>query len=340
MATLLYRLGKTAFRRWPLFLAGWLVAVVGVGTVAATMSKPMTDAFSIPGIPSEKAADLQAELFPDVRRRLRPGHRQRRGRRTRGPHPGRAGVPPGQVDDLVADLADAPADAGDARRWPTRSTPPTQQDQLVDAADEGRHAEAAGRGQRRGAVCRCQPDGRVGTITCNFDVDTPADVEPATPGRACRRRLDQAREDGLHGRGQRRRHAGAACEPGGASELIGIGIALRRPPPDLRLAGRRRAADPHRDHRRRPRHDRHHRADRVHRHRLEHPDAGHDDRPGGRHRLRAVHPGPLPHRAAAHRRPRGGGRRRGRHRRLRGGLRRPDRAHRAGRAGRSSGSRS
>ena len=64
MATLLYRLGKTAFRRWPLFLAGWLVVMVVVGTVAATMSKPMTDAFSIPGIPSEKAADLQAELFP------------------------------------------------------------------------------------------------------------------------------------------------------------------------------------------------------------------------------------------------------------------------------------
>ena len=64
MATLLYRLGKTAFLRWPLYLAAWLVAMVGVGAIAATMSKPMTDAFSIPGIPSEKAADLQAELFP------------------------------------------------------------------------------------------------------------------------------------------------------------------------------------------------------------------------------------------------------------------------------------
>ena len=65
MARLLYRIGKTAYRRWPLFLTGWLVAMVAVGTVAATMSKPMTDAFSIPGIPSEKAADLQAELFPE-----------------------------------------------------------------------------------------------------------------------------------------------------------------------------------------------------------------------------------------------------------------------------------
>src|SRR3954470_20156327 len=64
MATLFYRLGKTAYRRWPIFIAAWLVAMLAVGTVAATMSKPMTDAFSIPGIPSEKAADMQAELFP------------------------------------------------------------------------------------------------------------------------------------------------------------------------------------------------------------------------------------------------------------------------------------
>ena len=75
MATLLYRLGKTAFRRWPLFLAGWFVVVVAVGAVAGTMSKPMTDSFSIPGIPSEKAATLQSEACspprwtPSTRRR-------------------------------------------------------------------------------------------------------------------------------------------------------------------------------------------------------------------------------------------------------------------------------
>jgi RND superfamily putative drug exporter len=64
MATLLHRLGKTAYRRWPIFIAGWIVAMLAVGAFAATMSKPMTDAFSIPGIPSEKAADMQEELFP------------------------------------------------------------------------------------------------------------------------------------------------------------------------------------------------------------------------------------------------------------------------------------
>ena len=64
MATLLYRLGKAAYRRWPIALAVWLLALAGVGAIAATMSQPMSDQFSIPGIPSEKATDLQQELFP------------------------------------------------------------------------------------------------------------------------------------------------------------------------------------------------------------------------------------------------------------------------------------
>ena len=66
MATLLYRLGKNAFRRWPIFLAAWLIAIVGLGALAATVAKPMSDAMSIPGIPSEKAADIQQELFPEA----------------------------------------------------------------------------------------------------------------------------------------------------------------------------------------------------------------------------------------------------------------------------------
>ncbi len=66
MATLLYRLGKTAYRRWPVFIAAWLVALIGVAALAGTVSKPMVDTFSIPGIPSLKAQDLQKELFADT----------------------------------------------------------------------------------------------------------------------------------------------------------------------------------------------------------------------------------------------------------------------------------
>ena len=63
MATLLYRLGKTAYRRWPAFVAAWLVALIGVGVLAGAVSKPMVDTFSIPGIPSLTAQDLQKQLF-------------------------------------------------------------------------------------------------------------------------------------------------------------------------------------------------------------------------------------------------------------------------------------
>ncbi|MET0821851.1 MAG: MMPL family transporter [Aeromicrobium sp.] len=64
MAALLYRLGTCAYRRWPLFLAAWLVALLVIGTVAVAFSKPMTSTFTMPGIASMKAADLQQELFP------------------------------------------------------------------------------------------------------------------------------------------------------------------------------------------------------------------------------------------------------------------------------------
>ncbi len=64
MATFLYRLGRGSFRRWPIVMAVWLVAMVSVVAVAVTMSQPTSDEFTIPGIPSEEAGNLQQELFP------------------------------------------------------------------------------------------------------------------------------------------------------------------------------------------------------------------------------------------------------------------------------------
>lgn len=50
MASLLYRLGHAAYRRWPIFIAAWAIVLVGFGAVAVGVSKPMVDKFSIPGI--------------------------------------------------------------------------------------------------------------------------------------------------------------------------------------------------------------------------------------------------------------------------------------------------
>ena len=64
MAHFLYRLGRTAYRKWPIFLLTWLIAAVGLGTIAATQARPMTNQFTIPGIPSLQAAQTQKSLFP------------------------------------------------------------------------------------------------------------------------------------------------------------------------------------------------------------------------------------------------------------------------------------
>ncbi len=222
MATLLYRLGKTAYRRWPVFLAGWLVWMVATGFVAATMSKPMTDAFSIPGIPSERAADLQSELFPDSvdafdqasvtvvvaapegHTLSEPRHRQ-------------------AVDSLLAELATVPQLPDDLQLANPVDAAQGVRAQVVDAAVAGGSPRAAAE-LDADAVSPLSADGRVGLVTWSFDVDTPMDVEPATQD-AVKVALADARASGLiaeaNGSGMEE-----LAPPGGASELIGVGIAL------------------------------------------------------------------------------------------------------------------
>ena len=155
MATLLHRLGKTAYRRWPFFIAGWLVLLIAVITVAAGFSKPMSDAFTIPGIPSEKAADLQSELFPGSADALDEASvtvvvAAPKGHTLDEPTYSKA------VDTLVADLGDLPQMAdGRAARQPGRGR------QDADAADPRRrraerHASLRGAGQRRRRSPRCR----------------------------------------------------------------------------------------------------------------------------------------------------------------------------------------
>jgi RND superfamily putative drug exporter len=222
MATLLYRIGKTAYRRWPIFLAAWIVAMIGVGTFAATMSKPMTDSFSIPGIPSEQAADLQAELFPGSKDAF-----------------DEAGVsvvvaaPEGHtldepayraaVDDLMADLADGPQmPAADALANPVDADADLRQ-QLADTAESDRGPPADTESDAD-ALSTLSKDGRVGLISFQLDVETSSDVEVATQD-AIKDALASARDAGLvaeaNGSGM------ASMEgPGGTSELIGIAVAL------------------------------------------------------------------------------------------------------------------
>ena len=117
MATLLYRLGKTAYRRWPVFIAAWLVALIGFAALAGAISKPMVDTFSIPGIPSLKAQDLQKELFPDTADAEDQAGVTVVVAAPKG-HTLREATYADQVDDLVDDLQAAAADAEDEAGQP------------------------------------------------------------------------------------------------------------------------------------------------------------------------------------------------------------------------------
>jgi RND superfamily putative drug exporter len=221
MASFLYRLGKTAYRRWPWFVAAWLVVLIGIGTVAATLSKPMSDAFTIPGIPSEKAADLQQELFPNAEDPFDQATVNvvvvaPEGKKLSDPAVSK------KVDALVADLSALPQ----MPKKPQLANPVVaaegQRQQLLEAAAEGgtpkKVAEA-----NAAALSPLSEDGRAGIITYQYDVETPLDVEPSTIDEL-RDVMDEAREGGLtveaNGQGM------AQMIEGGSSELVGIAFAL------------------------------------------------------------------------------------------------------------------
>jgi putative drug exporter of the RND superfamily len=222
MASLLYRLGKTAYRRWPLFLALWLAALIGLGTVAATMAKPMSDSFSIPGIASEKAADLQSELFPESVNAFDQAAATVVVAAPKG-HTLTEPAYRGQVDALVAELASVP-------QMPAAAPPANP----VDAASAMRAQLVEGSVQagmpkpqaeaNAAALLPLSPDGRVGLISWNFDVDTPTDVKPATQ-EAVAEAMAHARQGGLQIEAN---GTGLQAQPaaGGASELLGVGVAL------------------------------------------------------------------------------------------------------------------
>ncbi|MFJ4689366.1 MMPL family transporter [Streptomyces sp. NPDC088789] len=65
MATLLYALGRFAFRRRGLVTLLWVLIAVGVGAAASSAPTPPTDQFSMPGTESQRAFDLLEEKFPD-----------------------------------------------------------------------------------------------------------------------------------------------------------------------------------------------------------------------------------------------------------------------------------
>ena len=227
MATLLYRLGKTAYRRWPLFIAAWLIAMIGVVSVAGAFSKPMSDAFSIPGIPSERAADLQSELFagaPDAfdQASVKVVVAAPEGELLSDP------ANKADVDALVADLSALPQmpDGSDQ----TKPVPANPVDaaadlrtQLTESADKS-GSDLAKAEADASAISPLSEDGRVGTVTWDFDVETVADVKPSTI-ESLEDTMAESRDQGLQVEANGSGTTGMP-EIGGKSELIGIAVAV------------------------------------------------------------------------------------------------------------------
>ncbi|MER7117035.1 MMPL family transporter [Saccharomonospora azurea] len=64
MATMLYRLGRFAFRRRGLVAVLWVLILAAVGGAAATTSSTASTAISIPGTEAQQAFELLEERFP------------------------------------------------------------------------------------------------------------------------------------------------------------------------------------------------------------------------------------------------------------------------------------
>ena len=221
MATLLYRLGKTAYRRWPAFVAAWLVALIGVGVLAGAVSKPMVDTFSIPGIPSLTAQDLQKQLFTGTADAEDQASVTVVVAAPQG-HTLREPAYVDRVDRLVGDLQALPQMPDTELANPVPASDAQYRQAVRAATKSGTPADVARADAR--ALLPLSPDSRVGTISWTYDVASVADVQPATQEKLLDV-LAAARADGLtaeaNGSGMQ-----TMVETGGTSELLGIGVAL------------------------------------------------------------------------------------------------------------------
>lgn len=226
MASLLYRLGRTAYRRWYVFITAWLLLIAMAGFAASTWSKPMVDSFTIPGIKSLEAQELQEELFPAADGdtlevpTVTVVVQAPEGETLEQPENSQA------VDALIADLRDLPQ-MPSVEESPQLVNPVPaaagQFEQSVQAAVEAGTPRPVAEANAQ-ALLPLSEDGRTGTMTWAFDAAAVTDVEPETV-EALQDLLDEQNADTdlrveANGTGFQQ-----FPEIGGTSELLGIAVA-------------------------------------------------------------------------------------------------------------------
>lgn len=234
MAKLLFRLGRTAYRRWPFFLIAWLVLLAGVGTFSVTQSKPMTDQFTIPGIESVEAAEtlpqiMDGQASPMDQANVQVAVQAPEGQRLAAPQNVQA------VDDLIADLRDIDTvpQGQQSIVGPVQAAAGMEQQALQQARQQ---AESQGQPfDREAALEKVQPqlaassplsqDGRTGLVDFALNVEQVGDVQPETKQEIIDTVEEHADSSGLdmevRGQGVQVMEIG-----GGTAELIGIIMAL------------------------------------------------------------------------------------------------------------------
>ena len=220
MASALYRLGNTAYRKWPYFVVAWLIAIIGLGGLSQAVSKPLVDSFSIPGIPSLKAQSMQKELFPGTGDAVESADvtvvvAAPKGSTLKDPKYSNA------VDTLLADLAKNPQMGKAPLVNPVKASAAQYKMAVEGATKQGTPKAVAERNAK--ALLPLSDDSRIGTVDFAFDVKSVQDVKPATQD-AVIADLEKARKSGLTAE-----VAGAGMqtvpEIGGSSELIGVAFA-------------------------------------------------------------------------------------------------------------------
>jgi RND superfamily putative drug exporter len=229
MASLLYRLGKTAYRRWPFFLVGWLLVIAAVGGVAATKSQPFSDAFTIPGLESVEAAETIPELMGGEQSPMEAASIEVVIAAPKG-----ATLTETTYADGVAELASALGELdtvpdqipviwtaeqakelapvmAKAMSTPDAAVTPAQAEQMLLAQIDAQPS--------------LSKDGRIGLLSTQFDVKTIADVTPAMQQQVLDTIQKVSGDTGLQIEVR-----GAGMETQGAvnatAELVGIAVAL------------------------------------------------------------------------------------------------------------------
>ncbi|MFJ4656605.1 MMPL family transporter [Nocardia sp. NPDC088792] len=73
MSVFLYRWGRFAYRRKWIVLPVWLLLFVLLGGLGAKLKEPMSNDFTIPNLPSQRATDILDKHFPGMSQGFEPG---------------------------------------------------------------------------------------------------------------------------------------------------------------------------------------------------------------------------------------------------------------------------